>query len=502
MLVVALLLLTACSKKQSSTLAVIPADSRMVVAMRMDQLSEKMNFNEVKSRTPLGFVGGLLSMQGIPNFIEDRTVTGIDFAENVYLFLAEEDQIAMAFQLEDESKMRDFLSAINKDRPVQDGNGFQYTDIGQVAIGWEAKTGLLVMGSDETDPVDILDRLFHLETDSSMAGSSSSAQMITGNRDISLLIDLSMLKEWSDAHAVQDLQGRLQLSVSFEEGQVVMASLLEGDAAQMAQISGLFSDRMDDKLLQVIPDTEAPAAVAMRFSNTKLQQVLQQAGIRDMMRDNMEISEQDDAQLDALLASFTGEMVVVLTDLDVTQEQSEAMEVQPHWYLAAGILDEAPLRSMMDTLLAEGVVTAENGYWANTNPELGILVLRDGMLLISTYPGYYDALIQGGKGTINSDLKRAADKYPLYVSVDLQKMGNMLSAAMEAAELSDAEDVVPTIQQLAALMDRLEINAMEPTDNGWEGKAVLTLTEKEENSLSVLTISLVGILMNSGMLPL
>jgi hypothetical protein len=156
----------------------------------------------------------------------------------------------------------------------------------------------------------------------------------------------------------------------------------------------------------------------------------------------------------------------------------------------------------MDTLQAEGVVTAEDGYWVNTNPELGILVLRDGMLLVSTYPEYYNALVAGGQGTLNSELYDALTDYPLYASVDLQQMANLLVTAMEAADLADQEDVVPVIRQLADVLDKLEIIAMEPTNTGWEGKAVLYLNNTEENSLSVLTISLVGILLNSGMLPI
>ena len=86
----------ASCKRTDNALRHIPGDSHFVASIYMDQLGQKMRFNETKGKLGLGMVGGILQMQGIPNFINDRTVTGIDFTQPMYVFSQESTRHAIS----------------------------------------------------------------------------------------------------------------------------------------------------------------------------------------------------------------------------------------------------------------------------------------------------------------------------------------------------------------------------------------------------------------------
>lgn len=520
------LLISSCKKETSTALDYIPADSDMVLTINVGQLSDKMNFNEIKNSTGLGFIGGLLQMQGIPNFIADRSVTGVDFDNNFYLFFnlenPDEPQGGIAFQIAKEETFLEFVNKAGKNISIEEGDGFSYLNAGDGLLGWKDGVGLLLMEKlDAESPADILGKHFSLPRDESMQASDQAAALTSGAHDISMMLKPAGLQAAAAQEGVQVNLGEDVVFINtldFKPGEIVSTGVMNASKETMEQYRQLIQPTFNAELLTGLPEADYPAFFAMRMDGPGFDEFLSSTGLYAAMAKDADQEVLTNLKvLRNLSQALTGELFVGLSGMEVSEKgvdledamalnkdlyiESDALghQVEPIWSLVAGVQDEAAVVIFLDQLVADTILSRQEGYYAGVageNP--GIIVLRNQALYMTTYDPYFDALIEGRTAGAPQAVVAQLAEYPFYGKVD----GAQLYSSVESALAAGGADL-EMLQQLKGLMETMEVAELlsyPPTDTEWKSVATIKMKDKKKNALEVATASIVKSIMNMGML--
>ncbi len=520
------LVFTGCKKEPPSALDYIPASSDMVLTMNMGQMSDKMNFNAIKNSTGLGFIGGLLQMQGIPNFIADRSVTGVDFEKNFYLFLdmdeSNEPQGGVVFTIADRETFLTFIDKVGKNIAIQEGDGFSYLSAGDGVLGWKGNIGLLLMEEaiDES-PSALLGQYFALPKDESIQTSEQADALVSGAHDISMVLRLADFQKAAAEEGVTFDIGEDAVFLSamdFKEGEMVATGELMASKETMDQYRQLVGGSFQSDLLSSLPTDDFPAYFAMRMDGPGFDQFFETTGLYEVMARDADTEDLSNLKMMRDLSNaLTGELFVGLNGMDVNQQgtdmedamalnkdlylESEALgvEYEPRWVLAAGIADRDKLIGQLDNWVADTLLEKREGYYSGLQgPNPGIIVLRDNILYITTYDSYFEPLIHG---TRTSDLAHVADKladYPMYVMVNGPALYSSVADAMEEGG-ADSE-VLRQVKTFMESVEKMEMISYEPTDTKWKSVMTLQMKNKDKNALEVMTANIVQSIMDMGMI--
>lgn len=524
--IVVAILITSCKKEPAtSALDYIPANSDMVLTMNMGQLSEKMNFNEIKNSTGLGFIGGLLSMQGIPNFIADRSVTGVDFDNNFYLFFnmenPDEPQGGVVFQIAEEAKFLEFVNKVGKNITVEEGDGFSYLNAGDGLLGWKDGVGLLLMEELDTEsPATILGKHFSLPREESMQASEQASALTSGAHDISMMLRPAGLQQAAANDGVTfDLGEDVVFlnTMDFSKGEITSTGIMTASEETMARYKEMVKPSFNTDLLSGLPKADYPAFFAMRMDGAGLDSFLESTGLyeaaakdadEEMLTNLKIVRDLSNAMTGELFIGFSG---LEATEKDVTEDamameddyymesEDDELQYEPIWSMVAGVKDEAAVTVFLDKMVADTQLVKHDGYYAGIEGENpGIIVLRNNALYITTYDNYFDAMIEGSTEGAAESVVEKLSSYPLYAMVN----GEQLFTSIESAlAMGGADEGI--LKQLKGLMGTMEIAEMisyEPTDTEWKSVATIRMKEKDKNALEVVTASMVKSIMDMGML--
>lgn len=520
------ILFSSCKKEpEGSSLRYIPADSDVVLTVNMGQLSSKMNFNEIKNSSGLGFIGGLLAMQGIPNFIADRSVTGVDFDQHFHLFFDMEDRDTpkggVAFQLADTDVFTSFIQQVGKNISVENGDGFSYLNAGDALLGWKGSAGLLLMEElTEEGPSAILDQYFNLPAEKSMQAAAEMSTIASGSHDIAMMLKPAGLQKVAAAEGVTfDLGDDVVFinTMEFKEGEIVSTGVMTGSKATLNRYRQMIQPTFNTDLLEGLPPATYPAYFTMRMDGAGFDDFLSSTGLYELIA-----QEEDDDMLAGmalfreLSSALTGELFVGFSgietlDIDSTavaslsdtypMEEDFPIQVTPKWSMVMGVADQSAITAFLDQLVVDSVLRAEEGYYVGLEGDQpGIIVLRNGGMYLTTYGPYFEALINGNTAEAPTYIVDNLKKYPFYASID----GNHLYASMEKALAGSGIDlgVLEQVEGAMETMEKATLLSYPPTDTEWKSEIRITMKNQEKNALEVVTASAIKSIMDLGMMGL
>lgn len=520
------ILFSSCKKEpEANTLRYIPADSDIVLSMNMGQLSNKMNFNEIKNSSGLGFIGGLLAMQGIPNFIADRSVTGIDFDQHFHLFFDMEDRDTpkggVAFQLADTDVFTSFIQQVGKNISIENSNGFSYLNAGDALLGWKGSAGLLLMEElKEEGPSAVLAQYFNLPAEKSMQASAEMSAIAAGSHDIAMMLKPAGLQRVAAAEGVTfDLGDDVVFvnTMEFKEGEIVSTGIMTGSKATMDRYRQMIQPGFNSDLLAGLPPADYPAYFAMRMDGEGFDDFLSSTGLYELAAEN----EDEDmlAGIDlfrSLSTALTGELFVGFSgietlDIDSTavasfsdtypMEEDFPVQVTPKWSMVMGVADQAAVTDFLDLLVEDNVLRAEEGYYMGLEGDQpGMIVLRNDAMYLTTYEPYFAPLLNGNTAEAPAYIVDNLEKYPFYASID----GAHLYASMETALAGTGIDL-GILEQVKGAMEAMEAAtfvSFPPTDTEWKSEIRITMKNQEKNALEVVTASAIKSIMDMGMMGL
>lgn len=513
-----LLLIVGCGKKSPTPLHYIPASADMVVTMQMAQLSEKMNFDSIKQNSALSFAGGILAMQGIPNFIDDRSVTGIDFDKNMTLFMETGSDVegsgtgGMAFYIADEEKMKQFLTKVAKEQKIQSNEQLSYLTTGEIVLGWKDNIGLLLFNpNDRQSPDAILNQHFNLPEASAMAGSEMANHLTENSHDIAILTSRQLLAQ----HEGQEVSGHFLSAIDFLQGEIRLLTQLKTSPEEMESFAQMVNPAFPDAIASAGPVSAYPAHFAMRLDGPGVHRWLASNGVYDYLeKENPENAAQI-ALVKQLMPALGGQLFVGYHGLDTMHmipataltAEEEAVHAEntpmpePMWYLAATLHDASAVRPLLDSLVADSVMMKKAGYYQglasaeNLNP--GIVVIRDKVLYITTTNSWFDHFIAGKDGLPASGISKNMGKKVIHGFIDADALSRQLEG-----NLPGQGGMASVVKAVFGPLSSIEMYGNPPGDDTWEGQVILTYKNQDKNALQVMMSSLVTSISNLGMMQL
>lgn len=515
-LLIPVIVLSSCGKKKDA-FRYMPAESQFVVSLNVGQMSEKMNFNAIRNETGLGMIGMMLSGQGIPNFINDRSVVGLNFEKPGYMYgfpqAGKGLQFAVLFPVEDAEKLETFLSKIDKSFKPEKEGGITGGELAFGQVGWTDKWMIATFSPSEMMPDEMrsVHDLFNLGGSASLSKSPQAEKMAASSKDIHLWVDLTKVDSMGEAHGI-DLGNELALegSIEFLDGEALMEITLHGDEATTDKWATLFGDGNAASLAKYLPKSGVqPAVLGVSLNPENMVTWMEESGIMASMVDEAESSHKALMQMVAsqMSKALSGEILIAATKFPDEQPQIEDLiDSTAHhnpmpMCIGIGLADKAAFEQFVQTQVADShlVALADGSYLFPNSHDSARLVLTTDAAYISSQANVI-ANIQRGSETGGLDAETISNmgEHVLYGRLDVQ---GYFEAMTEMADGS--EGMLGMISGLASAMsgaiDYAEWIANKPTKDGWKHTFRAKMTKDSPNSLELITRQIVDGILGSGL---
>jgi len=154
--IVALLLITSCSKERDYRMA-IPADAAMVLSMNLESMAEKAG---AKGKAEQAEIEAFLkenlnaSMYGyVVDLVKNPEESGVDLLSSVYLYYTASEEVGFVVKVDDEEKVKTLFEKLNGQEEVpalESKNGVYTLSLEQRAVVAFDKSALLLLLNAET----------------------------------------------------------------------------------------------------------------------------------------------------------------------------------------------------------------------------------------------------------------------------------------------------------------------------------------------------------------
>ena len=515
-LLIPVILISSCGKKKDA-FRYMPADTQFVVSLNVGQMSEKMNFNAIRDETGIGMLSMMLSAQGIPNFIADRSVVGLDFEKPGYMFgfpqAGKGLQFTVLFPVKDADKLETFLTKIDKSfKPEKDG-GVTGGEMAFGQVGWTSKW-MIATGSPSdmmADEMRSVHDLFNLGGSASLSGSPQAEKMTASSKDIHFWVDLAKMDSMGEARGI-DLGSGLALegSVEFLDGEADMEITLHGDEATTNKWATLFGDGNAASLAKYLPKSgEQPAVMGLSLDPGNIVTWLKDTGIMASMTDETDNQHKQLIQMVAsqMSKALTGEILIAITDFPTAQPDLESILDSNISHnpmplcVGIGLADKGAFEQFVQVQVADSQLIAlgDGSYLFPKSKDSTRIVLASDAAFITNQAAVIDN-IQNNQQTGGLDAETIAKmgEHPLYGRLDVQGYFESM------AEMADgSEGMMGAITGLASAMsgamDYAEWIADKPTKDGWTHTFRAKMTKDSPNSLEVITRQIVDGILGSGL---
>lgn len=510
-LIIPAIILSGCKKSSSDIADHIPSNASLVAIIDLENMEQKLEYDRLEKELGIDQLPFALAMMGIPDFVEDRDVLGLDFSGAVYIMaipVNDRTTVTGLLPLKDAGKMETFIKAIYDDADFIEGNGFKYMAYEDDYFAWDKnKLMITVLMADDTEAM-VLDRitgLFELKkADGLMAGSTIFSNMIKQDHDACLWSKGSMAGNFPEMEIdlpKSDLYEKSELTfdMNFELGQVNFRSEMHFDEENSEPIRQLFDQSFDSKLAMHIPFTDPDAYLSVAFNFKSLSELI---GLKEIMNaafekmeqeqesryqsdaDSLQVSiEKKDIQIiSKLLTSMTG-MLFMAADLDDSRD-----DLAVDFFASAGFDEEA--MEMIQSLLTEHDESAEvvPGIYRIGNDSTFYLVLGEDIAYVTGSLQAAQQILSPSEAFLTKLSSEVADKitgFPMYFAIDMQAIANKLSTT------SDSESIRARIASFLSGFESMEGVTYEPDGNIIRSDFYITLVDKDHFSLYTL-IKLIG----------
>ena len=266
-----LLIFTACKKDTSydtDSLSLVPEDASMVTSIDVQQLMDKMDFEEVKE---MAFYKDLVETVSDNNpalaaILTDPAKSGVDLTKNIYFaYDVEGKNISnsfggMYFDIADESAFQAMVNAAGV-KDIKNKSGHNFASLRGTAVSWNGQHGVIGGGSRKSKNEENVSLLYSGEQ-KSIATNKDFKKSMKGDHDITTWISSNGIAESSEAamalsfakidpDALKD--NFLHGYVDFNDGEMVSESIFNLNSGLTKDIDKLFKNSVKTNFSKYIP---------------------------------------------------------------------------------------------------------------------------------------------------------------------------------------------------------------------------------------------------------
>lgn len=498
------ILLSSCGKSAGNLADKIPAESNLVATFNLAQMEEKLGYESIQKELQLDQMKFALTMMGIPNFIEDRSVLGLDFTGSIYIFSVPEGDkhtVMALVPLTDSKKMEEFIKAIYNDAEFLEHGGFKYMVYEDVYFSWDKSKAVISVPLENEKEEQVLTRLKHIfnlkKTASLKKKNKRFNAFLLQKNDAAFWMDGAFPSSYAepemaglDINYLKDAD--IIFSMNFEKGMISFRSEMHVTDSAMAKLSHWYKDPFDTKLITNIPFAEPDAFLSISLDFNALSKLIGMEKWRDQWMAKMK-TESDTIDfakaknnmklLTELMSGLSGNLFV-----GIQMNEDESSDQQVNIFGAAGFKENTPEAIIEMLENSDKAVKEAPGFYRTGKDSSVLIVVKDDVMYFLNSEISAKNIMDGNlalKGQISSEMVDKITSYPTYLFVDLQKIIPKIPAKNNSAIPVDR------VKDFLMGFESIEMVSYKPEDNTFIGDFYINLMDKENYSLNAL-IRMIG----------
>ncbi len=332
-----LLVFTACKQDVSydtDSLALVPEDASMVTSIDIQQLMDKMDFEEVKN---MAFYQDLVEQVGDENpalaaILKDPTKSGVDLTKNIYFaYDVEGKNISnsfggMYFDIADESAFQAMVSSAGLNN-IENKGGHSLVSKKGMVVSWNGQHGMIGGGSKRSKNEENVSLLYSGEQ-KSISGNKDFKKSMKGDHDITTWISSNGIAESSEAalalsfakidpDALKD--NFLNGYVDFNDGEMVSESIFNLNSGLTKDIDKLFKNKVKTNFSKYIPAENLAFVMSAALDMAGVNRVLSDRPSNKNLA-NFAMKEYG-LTIDDITKAFDGDLVIAAYNNDNDEKQ-------------------------------------------------------------------------------------------------------------------------------------------------------------------------------------
>jgi|GEM_PF-327178 len=357
LVVVAVVLLTACGKKAPAYTKYIPKDASNVVSVDVKSLLLKLNSDSLtlENMTSVFKEGhGASDYAEMMNRYKDFKDAGLDLDSKVFLATSAFDfnkynssfSVQFVAGMKDSKKFEEFLKKQKETGEIRKGEGYSYTGTDEVAIGWNEDAVMIVYSSNakkyndyESDtaemsrpksadvaggPAEKLKKYFKLEKKESILSVDGFNDLQGKTADVAIFnqVNLDGISGMAFAflpkvkELVEGAYGTT--TINFEDGKIEVEST-STTGKKMADILKKYAGpEVDMSLLENYPSQNVDGVMAFSFKPELIPALIKETGFDALLGIGL---SQTGLSLDDFAKVFKGDFAVAVSDFAVEKKE-------------------------------------------------------------------------------------------------------------------------------------------------------------------------------------
>lgn len=525
---IAVLLLTACSKTPEQGKH-IPKSAALVLGINSKQIQEKLVTEGLSVDKLFEALQQKDTSNEMTKALKEAENSGVDLQGNVYVAMVPGDKgngyVMAVAKLKDEAKFEAFLKEKSK-KEVQAGKDFKFLEDDEAVIGFNKETiigvfslnpGKLPYG-EESDPfaamgdtiapapktpekannMEVLDGLFHLKADESVANIESFKEIQKEKGDVLFWMSSEQLYAFNPGtpsgmaalvttNVKKLTAGAFQTAaLHFENGKIKVNSTSYAGTEIKEIMKKYPMEKVNMSMLESYPSENVLGFMLINFDLRMLGDILKLVGMDGFA--NMGLAEAG-ITLDDLLKAFKGEIALIGSDFTVESVPSawdstyKTTKPSAKWVFNMKVGDKAAFEKIMSSPRIAPMFTKQGNEYVpaqNLGGEMAVSITNERILLSSDA-----ALMQAyteGKSKVKLDegveSKAKGNVMSMYLSVE-KLLNNVPAEEMKMPD-SVANDIKGLLKDFTV--------STEPF-NGKSQKSVMELNFKNEGQNTLVQLA-------------
>lgn len=488
----------------------IPGTATFVAKVTMPELVEKSNINYVRDSVGFGLVETAFGFIEMPNFLKDRTITGIDFTKNIYAFKADSTKgspLVSLFWIANEDSLQRFVKQMDKSMLTEESDEITTIHFEMGTIVYKQERAYFTQSKD-TAAIALLSSYFNLAKDKSLdATHPDVVKNLEAGDDIGMWTSQRKLLDFESPLAFTNQKEAVVrktiAALNFNQGQL---ELNYGEIGN-EQLTDLYQQALrgefNEELLRGLPESNLPGLVSFHVKPaTHLEQMARFRWYTTLAATNgySQYAAGDFSQMmHRLENTFSGASVWGITGFKTKKEEGRGglfkQDVETaffNWHIAIGLDDAATADSLLDNMANAAGTRLEGGKSYFTYPGAPfpfLLSVENGILLISNDEAHMQDLltkdlpIPAWKGNTNEEIAQ----YPIYAMLNPE----IWSIMADPPKGLSAQAVIASLTGNALLaVDRIKVKGYSHGDTALRIDMEMAFSNNSENALELLLTSM------------
>ena len=425
----------------NDALLCVPKNALSISAVEPKNLMEKADWNALQQ---LDFFKESLQKAQNENpamveIMKDPTLSGIDLTKKIYWVqglptVTGKVNVKCFFSLSDVTAFKKMIQNAGASAIVE-SKGVNVVAQAKGVVAWNDKTAILSIGGNNRDEREDIVRYFNLEKEESIASNRNITNAFDAKHDFFSVFSSNALSENAELRAAAAYLGiessalkenYVTTYTDFENGKAVSTTNFDVKKELTDKFAFIFKDKVTTSFNSYMPYKRD---ITLSFG-------IDWEGVKKMMKSNPQTAiltmgmAQYGVSIEDLAAAFQGDILVVVTNLD-----NQQMNTDSRGYIALKIKNKEKVGQVLEAIQGKQQISTEN------------MRIQHDILFLGN-----DSYNMGNK----SDHKEVVEKGIFSLSIDFQELMNR---------------------------DLTEIQDLKMTLNGKGGDAILTTSNKDENSL-------------------